>query len=105
MSPCLYDPAVVFLAAWTSAAGVAGFAAMALDKAGAAGGESRVSERKLILAALAGGFPGVMLASEALHHKTAKLRFTLLVWAAAFPWLSAFFELVRVTCLGLPWAP
>ncbi|MDG6929338.1 MAG: DUF1294 domain-containing protein [Nitrososphaerota archaeon] len=88
MSPCLYDPAVVFLAAWTSAAGVAGFAAMALDKAGAAG-----------------GFPGVMLASEALHHKTAKLRFTLLVWAAAFPWLSAFFELVRVTCLGLPWAP
>ena len=62
-------------------ASLATFTAYAADKAQAAGGGRRVPERSLHLLALAGGWPGALLAQQHFRHKTRKTRFQIFFWA------------------------
>lgn len=52
----------------------------AFDKARAGTTARRVPERTLHLLALAGGWPGALLAQQELRHKTRKVRFQILFW-------------------------
>lgn len=72
---------------------LATFAAYALDKRAAEKGNWRTSESTLHLLALAGGWPGALIAQSRLRHKTRKQPFRAVFWAtvalncAAFAWL------------------
>ena len=50
------------------------------DKHSAISGRWRVSENRLHLAELLGGWPGALLAQQVFRHKTRKLSFQLLCW-------------------------
>lgn len=69
------------------------FGAYALDKLAAKRGAWRTSESTLHLLALAGGWPGALIAQSRLRHKSRKQPFRLVFWAtvvvncAAFSWL------------------
>lgn len=69
------------------------FAAYAFDKSAAERGAWRTSERTLHLLALAGGWPGALIAQSRLRHKSKKQPFRSVFWAtvglncAAFVWL------------------
>jgi uncharacterized membrane protein YsdA (DUF1294 family)/cold shock CspA family protein len=69
------------------------FGAYALDKAAAEKGTWRTSESTLHLLALAGGWPGALIAQGSLRHKTRKQPFRSIFWAtvvlncAALAWL------------------
>ena len=52
----------------------------AIDKRAAGSGRRRVSENTLHLLALAGGWPGAIVAQQALRHKTAKRSFRAVFW-------------------------
>ncbi len=56
------------------------FAAYAFDKAAAKAGRWRTPEQTLHLLALAGGWPGALLAQQWLRHKTSKPRFIAIFW-------------------------
>ncbi|MDJ0740624.1 MAG: cold shock and DUF1294 domain-containing protein [Gammaproteobacteria bacterium] len=68
-------------------------AAYALDKMAAKQGDWRTSESTLHLLALAGGWPGALIAQGRLRHKTRKQPFRAIFWVtvilncAAFVWL------------------
>ncbi|MCK6480053.1 MAG: DUF1294 domain-containing protein [Planctomycetes bacterium] len=68
-------------AAWAGAvygaASLAAFLLHALDKAAAVRGGRRVPERTLHLVELLGGWPGGLLASALLRHKTRRVGFLL----------------------------
>ncbi|RTL46364.1 MAG: DUF1294 domain-containing protein [Burkholderiales bacterium] len=70
---------------WTwglySALSMATFIVYALDKRAAGRGEWRVAENTLHLLALAGGWPGALLAQQTLRHKSAKASFRRVYWA------------------------
>lgn len=80
------------VAAWGTALSAAAFGACVADKRRAARGRARVRERTLLLLALAGGSPGLVLAMLAARHKTRKAAFLaplgliLLAQAAAVWW-------------------
>lgn len=59
---------------------IAAFLAYALDKSAAKGSRWRTRERTLHLLALAGGWPGAIIAQESLRHKTRKKSFRALFW-------------------------
>ena len=59
---------------------IVAFVLYAVDKKRAQTGRWRLSEAKLHLAALAGGWPGGFLAQRKLRHKNAKLSFQLVFW-------------------------
>jgi uncharacterized membrane protein YsdA (DUF1294 family) len=61
---------------------VISFGAYALDKWAAQRGASRTPELTLHLLAVAGGWPGALLAQQALHHKTIKQPFRRLFWVS-----------------------
>lgn len=69
------------------------FGAYALDKLAAERGAWRTSESTLHLLALAGGWPGALIAQNSLRHKTRKQPFRTVFWATvvlnctAFAWL------------------
>jgi uncharacterized membrane protein YsdA (DUF1294 family) len=64
-----------------------GFSAMGIDKTLAAvGGRSRISERTLWLAALLGGFLGILVGGYVFHHKTSKTEFWGPVLVSAALW-------------------
>lgn len=69
------------------------FALYATDKSAAQNGGWRTRERLLHLLALAGGWPGALMAQHTLHHKSRKQPFRLIFWltvllnCAAFAWL------------------
>lgn len=56
------------------------FLAYYADKRAAQHGRSRVPEQTLHLLALAGGWPGALLAQQILHHKTKKQPFRFIFW-------------------------
>lgn len=69
------------------------FIAYALDKSAAKTGTWRTSENTLHLLALAGGWPGALIAQTSLRHKSRKQPFRAVFWAtvvvncAVFVWL------------------
>lgn len=73
-----------------SALSMASFIVYALDKRAAARGDWRVAENTLHLLALAGGWPGALLAQQTLRHKNAKASFRRVYWATVALNLAAF---------------
>lgn len=63
------------------AASVVTFIAYAADKSAAASGAWRTRESTLHLMALAGGWPGALLAQQLLRHKSTKQPFRQVFWA------------------------
>lgn len=61
-------------------ASVAAFAVYAIDKSAARNGRHRTRERSLHALAIAGGWPGALLAQTMLRHKSRKLRFQAVFW-------------------------
>jgi len=57
------------------------FAMYAFDKRAAVKGKPRLSERSLLLAGLAFGWPGALMAQRWLRHKSSKKSFLWLFWA------------------------
>jgi len=70
-------PAVVALYLFFS---VIAFFNYARDKSAARSGQRRITERRLLLIGLAGGWPGALLAQQTLRHKTVKRSFQLQFW-------------------------
>jgi len=59
------------------------FLAYALDKSAASSGAWRTPENTLHMLALAGGWPGALLAQQFLRHKSTKQPFRQIFWATA----------------------
>lgn len=59
---------------------LAAFLAYVFDKSAAVAGRWRISERTLHLLALAGGWPGALVAQQLLRHKTRKPEFVTVFW-------------------------
>lgn len=72
------------------------FAVYAKDKSAAQAGRWRVAESTLHLLALAGGWPGALLAQQVLRHKTIKVSFR-----TAF-WCTVVANLVLLAALSSP---
>jgi len=68
------------------------FLAYAIDKSAAQAGRWRISENSLQLLALAGGWPGALLAQQTLRHKSRKGAFRVILWIA-----------IVLNCAGLAW--
>lgn len=83
----------LWIAGFYLAASVVAFAAYAADKSAARAGRRRTPENTLILLGLIGGWPGALVAQQALRHKTRKTGFL-----AAF-WLSAVLNVVVLAAL------
>ena len=64
----------------------------AIDKRAAIRGEHRIAESTLHLAALAGGWPGALMAQSVFRHKTVKRSFQRWFWCAAL-----------INCAALAW--
>lgn len=79
------DPFLILdaCAAWYAVLSIAAFAVYAIDKSAARRGDRRTPERTLHLLALAGGWPGGMLARRVLRHKSRKPMFLFVLWASA----------------------
>lgn len=73
-------------------ASMAAFAVYAIDKSAARTGRPRTRERSLHALAMAGGWPGALLAQTMLRHKSRKLRFQLMFWLT-----------VMLNCAALAW--
>ncbi len=73
-------------------AGVVAFAAYAFDKSAARNDRWRVRESTLHLFALAGGWPGALVAQRIVRHKTKKRSFQVVFWTTAV-----------VNCSALGW--
>jgi uncharacterized membrane protein YsdA (DUF1294 family) len=56
------------------------FVAYGIDKRRAQMGSRRVPENRLHVLALAGGWPGALVARQVFRHKTQKLGFRLIFW-------------------------
>jgi uncharacterized membrane protein YsdA (DUF1294 family)/cold shock CspA family protein len=69
---------------------LAAFMAYALDKSAAVSGRWRTAENTLHLFALAGGWPGALLAQQVLRHKTSKPDFVGVFWMMVAINVAAF---------------
>jgi len=69
------------------------FVVYAVDKRAARAGTHRVSENTLHLLAVAGGWPGALLAQQALRHKTAKRSFRRVFWVTVVLNVAGFVAL------------
>ncbi len=76
----MWTAAVAYLGL-VAVASLVSFAAYGFDKRRAAAGGRRVPERTLHLLALAGGWPGAILARRRYRHKTRKVPFLIASWA------------------------
>lgn len=65
------------------AASVVTFLVYAWDKSAARQGQWRIREHTLHLLALAGGWPGALIAQTVLRHKSRKQAFRAISWATA----------------------
>jgi len=69
------------LAVWLVAINLATYLMYAWDKHRAKKGQRRISERELLLWALAGGSPAAFFAMRRFRHKTQKTSFRVQYWA------------------------
>ncbi len=74
---------LLWLASVYGVASVVCFIVYAVDKSAAVEHRRRISERTLLLAGLACGWPGGLLAQRWLRHKTAKTSFQIAFWCCA----------------------
>ena len=73
------------------------FAAYALDKSAAQKGAWRTQESTLHLLALAGGWPGALIAQQKLRHKSRKESFRFVFWVTVTLNLTGFLWLFSTT--------
>jgi uncharacterized membrane protein YsdA (DUF1294 family)/cold shock CspA family protein len=85
-----------WVAALYLAASLGCFAAYAADKAAATAGRWRIPESTLLALGLAGGWPGAIVAQQALRHKSSKASFR-----ASF-WLSVIANVVSFVVIHSP---
>ena len=71
------------------------FAAYARDKTAARRGDWRTRESTLHLLALAGGWPGALLAQQVLRHKSVKAGFRAVFWSTVVLNVAGFLFLSR----------
>ena len=87
----MFDASVIppyEISRWVLLMSMVGFGMMAFDKTIAGMGDDRISERTLILLAFAGGFLGIILSGQILHHKTSKPGFMAVAVFAGVVWLA-----------------
>jgi len=65
------------------------------DKRAAIGQRQRIAERTLQLLAIAGGWPGALLAQHWLRHKTRKVRFQCVFWLCVASNIVLLYALLR----------
>ena len=80
----------LWFAALYVVASIVCFLAYAIDKSAAVAGRWRISESTLILLGLAGGWPGAIVAQQALRHKSSKASFRSAFWASVAMNVCAF---------------
>ncbi|MBX3638291.1 MAG: cold shock and DUF1294 domain-containing protein [Rubrivivax sp.] len=85
----VWRPPLAFAAVYLAASALA-FGAYALDKWAAARGAWRTSEGTLHAIALAGGWPGALLAQQLLRHKSSKAAFRSTFWGTVVLNVAAF---------------
>ena len=66
---------LIFFGIWIFFASLVSFALCAYDKTGAVKGGARVAEKTLLISALIGGAPGLLLGMKLFRHKTKKQSF------------------------------
>jgi uncharacterized membrane protein YsdA (DUF1294 family) len=81
-------PALVYLVA-----SVVTYVAYRWDKSAAKAGDQRTPERRLHFLALAGGWPGALLAQRFERHKSAKAGFRNVFWGTVVVNIAAFLAL------------
>ncbi|MCS4232397.1 MAG: DUF1294 domain-containing protein [Stenotrophomonas chelatiphaga] len=72
-----------WLAGWLLLVSLWTFGAYWRDKRAAIRAQPRVSERRLQVLALLGGWPGALFAQSLLHHKNRKVSFQQVFWVCA----------------------
>lgn len=90
-----------WVAALYIAASLACFAAYAADKVAASAGRWRISEDTLLLLGVAGGWPGAIVAQQALRHKSNKASFRVKFWCSVFANVVAFVVIHSPLVAGL----
>jgi len=85
----LWRPPLVFAAFYVAASLVA-FIAYAIDKSAASRGAWRTPEKTLHLLAVAGGWPGALLAQQFLRHKSTKAEFRAVFWGTVIVNVAGF---------------
>ncbi len=85
----LWRPPLVLVAIYVTLSTITYFV-YARDKAAAQQGAWRTSERTLQLLALAGGWPGALLAQQLLRHKSKKSEFQLAFWGTVILNVTGF---------------
>jgi uncharacterized membrane protein YsdA (DUF1294 family)/cold shock CspA family protein len=99
----LWKPPLALAAVYFGASVVA-FLAYALDKSAAERGAWRTPESTLHLLAVAGGWPGALLAQQFLRHKSTKVEFRTVFWGTVILNVAGF--VLLCSPMGRPlWAP
>jgi len=88
----LWKPPLALAAVYAGASLVT-FFAYAFDKSAAQRGAWRTSEGTLHLLALAGGWPGALLAQQWLRHKSSKAEFRSVFWVTVVMNVAGFVAL------------
>lgn len=71
---------MIYIAALYAVVSVITYITYVIDKKAAIKNRRRVSEKSLHLLALAGGWPGALLAQQRWRHKTQKISFRVVFW-------------------------
>jgi len=80
----------MWVGSWYAVSSVITFFVYAIDKSAARRSAWRTPERTLPLLALAGGWPGALMAQQFLRHKTSKARFRATFWATVVLNIAGF---------------
>jgi uncharacterized membrane protein YsdA (DUF1294 family)/cold shock CspA family protein len=99
----LWKPPILVALAYLAASLIT-FVAYFMDKAAAKQGAWRISESTLHLLALAGGWPGALLAQQFLRHKSTKPEFRSAFWGTVILNVAGFLVLCSPMGRSL-WAP
>ena len=76
---------------------VVAFATYGIDKRQARAGGRRISEARLHVLALLGGWPGAWLGQQVFRHKTQKLAFRLIFWSIVLLHVTFVVAIVLIT--------